>query len=317
MKYLYAVLFALTLLLPGTSFAEIFPCTLGWTANTEPDLKGYRIYSSLTAGVYGPKIAELGKVTTYDCSGTADDKLHYFRLTAIDDAGDRPLTDPTRNPDGDNESVPSNEVSKLFKIAIVTLAPPANFKATGSTLSWDAVVGATGYALRVHEIGTPYDPCSATVFCSNVTGISKTFTLKPGTAYDAWIHSVSAAGLGTSVGIKFTTAVVVLPTYNLIALVGPTTGMWGVEAIPTPLLLANERFDIYYDGVFHHAEGTAPYCSNQVNLPAPHCEASVWAPGTHTIEFRFMRDGVEVLRKSLSANVADVAPPRTPVLTIQ
>lgn len=317
MKYLYAALFALTLALPGLSYAEITPCSLTWAPNTESDLKGYRIYKSPTSGVYGPRLTEVGKVGVYDCSGTADDKTYFFRITAIDDAGSR--TDGTQNPLGDNESVPSNEVSKLFKITstVTLLPPPTNFKATGSTLSWDAVVGATAYALRVHEAGAPYDPCTSMVFCANVTGTSKTFTLKPGTAYDAWIHSINALGNGTSIGTSFTTPALVLPVYNLLAIVGPTTGMWGVEAIPTPLLLANERFDFYFDGALHHAEYETPYCSNQASLPTPHCAANPWAPGTHTIEVRFMRDNIEVSRKSLSANIADVSPPRTPVLTIQ
>lgn len=86
------------------------------------------------------------------------------------------------------------------------LPPPTIFQVTGSTFTWTAVTGASVYLLRVHQIGTPYDPCTAMTFCAGVTGTSKSVTLKPATAYDAWIHSQNAAGVwGASTRISFTT----------------------------------------------------------------------------------------------------------------
>lgn len=78
---------------------------LSWTANTEPDLAGYKLYSGTTSGVYGPSIS-VGNVTAYTVSGLGVG-TYFFRLKAVDTSG--------------NESGFSNEVSKI--IAVVTPPP--------------------------------------------------------------------------------------------------------------------------------------------------------------------------------------------------
>lgn len=175
--------------------------TLSWNANTESDLAGYKVYQSTTSGQYGPPVATLGKVTqhTLTLPQLTVDATYFFTITAYDQAG--------------NESGKSNEVSRL--IAGVPVPPvlpaPTNFRYEAGAMRWDAVAQATGgYYLRVHEIGTPYDPCSATLYCNTgvgtLTQTTKALAFKPATRYDAWIHSVAADGtVGESVGTSFTT----------------------------------------------------------------------------------------------------------------
>ena len=190
--------------LPALAMAEVTPCQLTWNPNTESDLKGYRIYKP---GQITP-LAQVPKtVTSYDCSGTADNVWHPFYVTAIDDAGSR--TDTTRNPAGDNESLPSLTVQKMFAITSPVLSPPTGFMISGVTFTWAAVPGATGYALRVHEAGTPYEPCTSMAFCADVLGTSQPVALKPNTKYDVWLHSRNAQGLSvTTAGLSFTTPVI-------------------------------------------------------------------------------------------------------------
>jgi fibronectin type 3 domain-containing protein len=71
---------------------------LTWSANTESDLAGYKIYRAEASGGYGAPIAILGNVTSYIATGLQVGKTYYFVITAYDSAG--------------NESLPSNEVSK-------------------------------------------------------------------------------------------------------------------------------------------------------------------------------------------------------------
>ena len=71
--------------------------SLSWTADTEPDLAGYKVYIGTQFGVYNPPIA-LGTVTTYSATNLASGKTYYFCVSAFDSAG--------------NESPCSAEVSK-------------------------------------------------------------------------------------------------------------------------------------------------------------------------------------------------------------
>lgn len=69
---------------------------LVWTANSEADLAGYKVYSSFTSGVYG---APNGTVTapTAKVSNMQAGKQYFFTVTAYDQSG--------------NESQRSNEVT--------------------------------------------------------------------------------------------------------------------------------------------------------------------------------------------------------------
>ena len=84
----------LTVNAPATSSA-----TMTWSANTENDLAGYKIYRATSSGGYGAPIATVpGNVTTYIATGLQVGTTYFFVITAYDLAG--------------NESAHSNEVSK-------------------------------------------------------------------------------------------------------------------------------------------------------------------------------------------------------------
>jgi hypothetical protein len=84
----------LTVAAPTTGTA-----TLSWSANTETDLVGYKVYRATASGAYGAPIATLGGATTsYVAPGLQTGTTYFFVVTAYDAAG--------------NESPFSNEVSK-------------------------------------------------------------------------------------------------------------------------------------------------------------------------------------------------------------
>jgi hypothetical protein len=70
---------------------------LSWTANTETDLTGYKVYIGTQSGLYNPPIT-LGTVTSYTATNLASGKTFYFCISAYDGVG--------------NESPCSAEVSK-------------------------------------------------------------------------------------------------------------------------------------------------------------------------------------------------------------
>jgi len=65
-----------------------------WIANTESDLAGYKIYYGTAAGVYGTPVS-VGKVTTYNLTGLADDTTYYIRMSAYDTAGNESAKNAT------------------------------------------------------------------------------------------------------------------------------------------------------------------------------------------------------------------------------
>lgn len=83
---------SLTLSQPTTGSAG-----LSWTANTETDLTGYKVYIGTQSGLYNPPIT-LGTVPAYTATDLASGRTYYFCISAFDSAG--------------NESPCSSEVSK-------------------------------------------------------------------------------------------------------------------------------------------------------------------------------------------------------------
>jgi hypothetical protein len=71
--------------------------SLTWSANTESDLAGYKVYVGTQSGVYGPPIT-VGNVTAYQLNNLAKNTTYFVSVTAVDTAG--------------NESLHSAEVSK-------------------------------------------------------------------------------------------------------------------------------------------------------------------------------------------------------------
>lgn len=73
--------------------------TLIWSAGTDSDLAGYKVYQGTASGTYGAPLATLPKtITSHTATGLQNGTTYFFVITAYDNAG--------------NESAYSNEVSK-------------------------------------------------------------------------------------------------------------------------------------------------------------------------------------------------------------
>ena len=59
---------------------------LTWTANTEPDLAGYKVHIGTQPGIYNPPIT-LGTATAYTATNLLSGKTYYFCVSAFDSAG--------------------------------------------------------------------------------------------------------------------------------------------------------------------------------------------------------------------------------------
>jgi len=120
MKYLVPFFLFLFISAPALAVAIPTNLTLGWDANTEADLAGYRIYSTHVPGDYilGPNgegnIADVSvpsTETTIDLSSEQDGNI-CFVATAYDISG--------------NESGPSNEI--CWELDTSSPNTPTNFK---------------------------------------------------------------------------------------------------------------------------------------------------------------------------------------------
>ena len=122
-SFFLSILTVFFLCFVSTTYAVSKKYTLTWDANSEPDLKGYRIYVGTVSRQY-TMVFELGLVTVYD--GTIqvpDDTVttFYFAVTAIDTS----LL----------ESDYSNEVFKKYDTRIPPTAPK-NLKWYERVIAW-------------------------------------------------------------------------------------------------------------------------------------------------------------------------------------
>jgi len=131
MKFLTRILALCALLIAGPAFADT--AILDWTANTETDLAGYKVYQSTVTGSYGTPVATLGKVVTHTLTlpTLTVDTRYFFTITAYDLVG--------------NESPKSLEVSK---IALVSPNAPvltvAALTPNSIRVSWPTVLDVAG-----------------------------------------------------------------------------------------------------------------------------------------------------------------------------
>ena len=109
MYKILSLLLTFGMLCSVVNLAEADTVTLGWTANTETDLAGYRLYygnSSRAQSTYTQTVPINNRnATTWQL--TLPDGVYYFALTAVDLGG--------------NESGFSNEV--MAEISAVTSPP--------------------------------------------------------------------------------------------------------------------------------------------------------------------------------------------------
>ena len=72
----------------STSGSTTRTVTLSWTASTESDLAGYKVYRATASGAYDAPITTLNNSTTsYVASGLQQDTIYFFVITAYDTAG--------------------------------------------------------------------------------------------------------------------------------------------------------------------------------------------------------------------------------------
>jgi hypothetical protein len=86
----------MTLSQPATTIGSLL---LSWTANTETDIAGYKVYVETQPGIYNASIS-LRNVTNYTITNLPTSCTYYASITAFDSAG--------------NESLHSAEVSKTL-----------------------------------------------------------------------------------------------------------------------------------------------------------------------------------------------------------
>ncbi len=107
-----------------TASASGTTITLIWTANTEPDLTGYKVFRGTSPGNY-PSVTQVGTVVSYQATGLNAGTTYYFALKALDA--------------GSNESGLSSEVSATttnggsFPPAMSTPAPGSTLTSTTVT----------------------------------------------------------------------------------------------------------------------------------------------------------------------------------------
>jgi len=98
-KALFVLVTLLSVLWLAPSLVLAGSTTIRWQANTEPDLKEYRVYYGTASRMYGAPIP-VGKLTSYTIGNLAEGVKYYFAVTAVDTS--------------DNESGYSQEVTKTI-----------------------------------------------------------------------------------------------------------------------------------------------------------------------------------------------------------
>ena len=158
---------------------------LDWTANTEADLAGYKIYQSTTSGTYGTAVATLGEVVTW-ASGSLADGTYYFTITAIDDSG--------------NESLKSDEVFGTLD----TIAPGKTLGLTRTIISkntvqlnWTASVATDIVGYKVYQSATPG------IYGTAIASLGKVVTWTSSALADGtYYFTVAAVDISGNEGLK-------------------------------------------------------------------------------------------------------------------
>lgn len=83
----------------GAGTASTGTTTLTWSANTESDLNGYRVYVGTASGTFGLPISTVN-TTVYQVTNLTVGQTYYFAVTAVDSSN--------------NESGFSDQVSKII-----------------------------------------------------------------------------------------------------------------------------------------------------------------------------------------------------------
>lgn len=158
---------------------------LNWTANTEPDVAGYNVYSGDTSGGPYTLIAALGNVTTFTDTGLTNGTTLYYVVTAVDTASTP------------NESAYSNQASGMPGDTQSPAIPTGLSAVAGNqqvTLAWspNSDSDLASYNVYRRSGGGTYS-----LIASVATSPSPTYLdsgLSNGTTYEYVISAVDIAG---------------------------------------------------------------------------------------------------------------------------
>ena len=267
--------------------------TLTWTANSEPDVAGYRVYQcsqqpcTRTSG-YASLLVTLGTATSFNI-GTPAVTQYYF-ITAYDSHI--------------NESAPSSLATytpagapppplPVGTVSLTVVGNPATgpWGVNGSTTNTQDVMAHVRLDGAMHHVedhapyGFPGD---------NGTKVT---TARFGTGQHTVEFVFYRQGTTTEIGRASVTvlegaAPPLLPmgTVTLTVVGNPATGPWGVQATTTTTqdVMAHVRLD----GVMQYVENHAPY----------DFRAMLYGTGPHTVEFVFYPQGTtsEIGRASIT-----------------
>jgi len=210
--------------------------SLGWTANSEADLAGYKLHRGTTSRVYD-KTVTLGKVTTYadTLPVLTVDKTYFYALTAYDLAG--------------NESGKSNEVSKLVPGTPVAQKPGTpvltsiSRTTTSLTVAYAPVPNGIGgiAVVEIRYAKTPIQWGAATVAVCQASPCTITGLL-PDTSYD--VQAVARFGtLNVNAVFSLLSAVSTIKTLPLDVPPTPPAGLTILSATASEVIIVAKATD--------------------------------------------------------------------------
>ena len=276
--------------------------TLTWTANSEPDVAGYRVYQcsqqpcTRTSG-YASLLVTLGTATSFNI-GTPAVTQYYF-ITAYDSHINEsaPSSLATYTPAG----APPPPPLPVGTVSLTVVGNPATgpWGVNGSTTNTQDVMAHVRLDGAMHHVedhapyGFPGD---------NGTKVT---TARFGTGQHTVEFVFYRQGTTTEIGRASVTvlegaAPPLLPmgTVTLTVVGNPATGSWGVNGSTTNT--QDVMAEVRLDGAMHHVEDHAPY-----GFPGDNGTTVTTARfgiGRHTVEFVFYRQGTttEIGRASVT-----------------
>ena len=193
--------------------------SLSWqepSSNGGAAISGYKVYRATSPGGQGPTpIATLGNVTSYQSIGLADGTTYYYKVSAINSAG---------------EGARSSEAS-----ATTFSAPsqPSSITAVGAlrsiTISWSAPASDGGSAVSSYKLYRGSSPTSLSLLATLGTVYSYVdSSLTDGTTYYYKVSAINVIGEGTATAVVSTTTDTVVP--------GPPQGLIATASSESVLL---------------------------------------------------------------------------------